>query len=137
MRLGPHPDGVLDLLDGGRRVEADLIERQPPADQVSVCIVETGQHCAAIGVDHRRLRAPQALHLAVRADPHHLVAAHRDRLGELVVFARVNLAVNDDQIDGTIVFALRTDDQPGDDRDTNNESDGVCGETCGHVVFEF
>ncbi len=95
--------------------------------------LKPGHHRAALGVDHDGLRAPESLNLAVRADADDLVAANRDGLREIAAaVGRVDLAVDDDQIDRAIVFALRADDQTGDESDPDNEGHGVSREAGRH-----
>ena len=72
------------------------------------------------------LRALQALDFAVRADTHDFVAADRDGFREVGgAIARVDLAVNHDQIHRAIVFALRANDETGDERYPDNECHGI------------
>ena len=132
MRLRPDANRVLDVLEGLRVSEADLIERQAAADQVRVRVVEAGHHRAALGVDHDGLRALEPLDLAVRPDADHLVAAHGDGLRELVALGRVDVAVDHDEIDRPVVFALRADDESCDDRDADDERHGVSREAGRH-----
>ena len=97
--------------------EIDLIERQAAVDEVRVRVVEAGHDGAALGVDDDGLRALEALNLAVRSDADDLVAAHGHRLRQIgAAIGRVDLAVDDDQIHRAIVFALRADDETGDER---------------------
>ena len=117
MRLGPDSDRVLNLVEGRRFEQVDLIERQPAADEVGMRIVEAGHDRAALGVDDRGLGALQALDLAVRSDANHLVAANRDRLGHVrAATACVDLAVNHDQVNRVIVRPLGADNESGDQR---------------------
>ncbi len=133
MRLGPDADRVLDLVDGGGVAEVDLIERQAAVDEVRVRVVEPGHDRAALGVDDDGLRALEALNFAVRADADDLVAADGDRLREIgAAIGGVDLAVDDDQIDRAIVFALRADDETGDEGHPDDERHDICRETGRH-----
>src|SRR5215213_3555352 len=99
-------------------------------------VVEPAHDGAALGVDHGCLRATEALNLAVRSDLDDLVAAHGDRFGEIAAaIGSVDLAVDHDQINRTIVFALRADDQPGDESYPDYECHGVSREAGGHDEF--
>ena len=117
---------VFHLVERGRVRETDLIERETAVDEVRVRVVEAGDDRAAFGVDRQGLRAAEAQNLAVRPDADDLVAAHRDRLGQVGgTVARIDLAVDHDQIHRAIVFALRANDQTGDESNPDNECHGI------------
>ncbi len=112
----------------GNKGRPDLAIEQP-----HVGLDEPRQHGAAFCVDHDRLRTTQALDLARAADAKDLVALNRDRFGVGVFAVRgVETAVDHHQIDGAIVFALRADDETGDEGDADDDSDDVRRETSGH-----
>ncbi len=96
-------------------------------------VVEAGHDRAALGVDDDGLRALEALNLAVRSDADDLVAANGHGFGEIAAaVGGVDLAVDHDQIHRAIVFALRADDETGDESHPDNESHGISREAGRH-----
>ena len=67
-------------------------------------------------VEHDGLCAAQALDLAIRSDAQYLVAANGDGFLQVGAAARIDLAVDDDEVDGAArIIALRADDEAGDE----------------------
>ena len=96
-------------------------------------VVEARQHRAALGVDDDRLRSTQALDFAVGPDTDDLVAGDCEGLRQFgAAVGRIDLAVDDDQIDRTIVVSLRADDEAGDESHPDNERHGICREAGRH-----
>ena len=111
--LGVVADLSADGVDRCSRGEIELLERERAGHQVNVAVIQTGQHRGAMGVQHDRLRAAETLHFAVGAHAKDLVAADGNGFLELATAARIDLAVDDDQIDRAArVVTLRADDQP-------------------------
>ena len=85
-------------------------------------------HGGAVCIEHHRLCAAQALDFAVRADPKDLIAADGNGLLEPGAATRIDLAVDDDQIDRAArVVALRADDEARDEGrpdDDGNQNGG-------------
>ena len=82
----------------------------------------------------RRLRLLQPHDFAFAADLQDLVAAHRDGVRHRAEIAgEVDLRVVDDEVDGaTLVGALRSDDQSGNQRRPDDGGDEDGGKTRGH-----
>ena len=95
---------------------------------------EARQHRAAVRVDDGGGAPAQPLDLAVAADAIDAIAADGDGFGKgRRRIAGVDAAVVDQEVDRAgVIVALRADDQPGDERDPDDQGDGDGGETCGH-----
>ena len=82
------------------------------------------------------LRAAQAVDFAVAADTQDLVSAHRHRFRHRPGgIGGIDLAVENNEIDGAVVVvALRADHEAGDEGRGNDADDDVSGEAGGHAV---
>ena len=123
--LGPRVDTLLDLGKRHRVRQVDPLEIEAAFDEVQVGVVESRQHASAMRIDHRRLRAPQAHHVAFAADAQDLIAADRHGLGGgVVLVGRVDHRVVDDHIHRTFaVVPLRTHDEAGNEGRSNDSDD--------------
>ena len=134
MRLRPGGNPRLHLLDRRGSEQLHTVAGQAGGDHRHVGIVEPRKDGRSPGIDDRCLRPAVTQDLALAADFEDLVAAYRDRVGDRAeVVGGVDARVVDDEIDGaTVVSALGSDDQAGDERAGDDDDDEVRGKTRGH-----
>ncbi len=102
--------------------QIQVFERQRAAHELHARVVQPRQDGRAVCVEHDGLGAAQAFDLAIRSDPQYLVAADRHGFLKVGAATGINLAVDDDEVDGAIgVIALRADDEPGDEGGTDDD----------------
>ena len=93
-----------------------MFERQRAGHELHPRVIQPRQHGGAVRVEHDCLRAPEALDVAIRSDAQNLVAANRQGFLKVGAAAGIDLAVDDDEVDGAArIIALGADDEAGDE----------------------
>ena len=105
-----------DIAGRSGRREIQVFERQCAAHELHARVVQPRQDGRTVRVEHDGLRAAQALDLAIRSDPQYLIAANGDGFLKVGAAAGIDLAVDDDEVDGAAgIIALRADNEAGDE----------------------
>jgi len=113
-----------------------VLERERAAHQVHLCVVEAREHRRTVRIEDHGLGASQPLDLSIRTDPEDLVATDGHGFLKRGTSARIDLAVDDDEIDRAAgIVALGTDDEAGNEGRSDDDGHEYRGQARRHLLL--